>query len=630
MDFCTDKSDSSSTAIHSKAHQLQAYSSASEHIAIVDISNQPLLHRNYNRDSVNSSGTSYSWKTGRSNNDSSTSFRNLNRASFSPQRKDNTRKKAIESPLASSRDHPPITRARKGKQQHERRQFRQEQQRQQEKLWQLEQKQHQNEVASLYHVPSHDTFNSNSNNSSSSGNLNAILNCNDNNNNESDVKYNEEQAQFEVAQLEAENGDRDDTHRTMSTMPPPSQEMTNLILRQRQDRLHDLRVTVVPTACHNFAEQEGGRNQVTHLSDGTQIYATLPFSYLPFSSLSIGEDNCNRDLPGDFGRCIEREEEEKDNNESESEFPPFSSPPESESEFPPFSPPPESESNSSSFSPSPEKSLQHTIEKETKKNLLFVQTNSNGPLARSSCLTGTEEGTENEDNGNNIDYDTIEDQRYIGNCGDEYEKAFATTGNVENTIDDSVIDHSSFSLSSSPPPCTPLDRHSSVSPITPPPDDVIENDNENNEARDTIVSQHETKRKENTDSATIASKRKRREEELLSEEDRPGESSTEDDTNNSNAIIRFQDIIGHQSVKLRLDEVLLPLALPPTLSKEILKGIRSLPTSILFYGPPGCGKVRISLSSNCNLHYSWFDSSSLSLTYTNLKPFPSFLTSTIY
>ena len=53
----------------------------------------------------------------------------------------------------------------------------------------------------------------------------------------------------------------------------------------------------------------------------------------------------------------------------------------------------------------------------------------------------------------------------------------------------------------------------------------------------------------------------------------------------------FKDIIGHQSVKLRLDEVLLPLALPANLSRSILTGVRSLAASIFMYGPPGCGKV---------------------------------------
>jgi hypothetical protein len=82
---------------------------------------------------------------------------------------------------------------------------------------------------------------------------------------------------------------------------------------------------------------------------------------------------------------------------------------------------------------------------------------------------------------------------------------------------------------------------------------------------------------------------------------------------------RFSDIIGHGAVKLRLDEVLLPMALPPSLADSILtgtlvyaselsaqmfmiaqsdvlssKGIRSLSASILLFGPPGCGKVNLS------------------------------------
>jgi hypothetical protein len=57
--------------------------------------------------------------------------------------------------------------------------------------------------------------------------------------------------------------------------------------------------------------------------------------------------------------------------------------------------------------------------------------------------------------------------------------------------------------------------------------------------------------------------------------------------------IRFCDIIGHASVKLRIDELILPLGLPSSISQSILKGIRSIPTSILLHGPPGCGKVSL-------------------------------------
>lgn len=75
---------------------------------------------------------------------------------------------------------------------------------------------------------------------------------------------------------------------------------------------------------------------------------------------------------------------------------------------------------------------------------------------------------------------------------------------------------------------------------------------------------------------------------------------------------RFRDIVGHGAAKLRLDELLLPLALPPQITSSILRGgfphvlfcgvshhsplslsgVRCLPASILLYGPPGCGKVR--------------------------------------
>lgn len=54
---------------------------------------------------------------------------------------------------------------------------------------------------------------------------------------------------------------------------------------------------------------------------------------------------------------------------------------------------------------------------------------------------------------------------------------------------------------------------------------------------------------------------------------------------------RFKDIIGHGSVKLRIDEILLPLALPPSVTASILIGVRASSASILLYGPPGCGKV---------------------------------------
>ena len=54
---------------------------------------------------------------------------------------------------------------------------------------------------------------------------------------------------------------------------------------------------------------------------------------------------------------------------------------------------------------------------------------------------------------------------------------------------------------------------------------------------------------------------------------------------------RFNDIIGHGHVKLRIEEVLLPLALPIAVTNAILKGVRSMPASIMLTGPPGTGKT---------------------------------------
>jgi SpoVK/Ycf46/Vps4 family AAA+-type ATPase len=54
----------------------------------------------------------------------------------------------------------------------------------------------------------------------------------------------------------------------------------------------------------------------------------------------------------------------------------------------------------------------------------------------------------------------------------------------------------------------------------------------------------------------------------------------------------FKDIIGHGAVKLRIDELLLPMTLPKELKDSIfLSGVRSMPASVLLYGPPGTGKT---------------------------------------
>ena len=61
----------------------------------------------------------------------------------------------------------------------------------------------------------------------------------------------------------------------------------------------------------------------------------------------------------------------------------------------------------------------------------------------------------------------------------------------------------------------------------------------------------------------------------------------------SPASVSFRDIIGHGQAKLRLDEALLPLALPQDLAESVLCGIRAAPASILLHGPPGCGKTKL-------------------------------------
>jgi len=65
------------------------------------------------------------------------------------------------------------------------------------------------------------------------------------------------------------------------------------------------------------------------------------------------------------------------------------------------------------------------------------------------------------------------------------------------------------------------------------------------------------------------------------------------DSNSNIPSVTFADIVGHATVKLRMEELLLPLCLPTDVVERTFVGIRQIPASILLYGPPGCGKVNV-------------------------------------
>ena len=53
----------------------------------------------------------------------------------------------------------------------------------------------------------------------------------------------------------------------------------------------------------------------------------------------------------------------------------------------------------------------------------------------------------------------------------------------------------------------------------------------------------------------------------------------------------FDDVIGHEDVKLRMKQVLQPMLLPEHIVRRVFTGIRAGVSSLLLHGPPGCGKV---------------------------------------
>lgn len=60
---------------------------------------------------------------------------------------------------------------------------------------------------------------------------------------------------------------------------------------------------------------------------------------------------------------------------------------------------------------------------------------------------------------------------------------------------------------------------------------------------------------------------------------------------------RLDDIIGHKQVKLRMEEMLLPLALPTSIANSVLTGVRSMPASMLLYGMFNKKKKKAKLAS---------------------------------
>jgi hypothetical protein len=78
--------------------------------------------------------------------------------------------------------------------------------------------------------------------------------------------------------------------------------------------------------------------------------------------------------------------------------------------------------------------------------------------------------------------------------------------------------------------------------------------------------------------------------------------STNSGANDSNVPTKsFNDIIGHRSVKIRLEEIILPIKLPPELSNSVFRGIRALPMSVLLMGPPGTHTLKANLPSNLEI-----------------------------
>ena len=297
----------------------------------------------------------------------------------------------------------------------------------------------------------------------------------------------------------------------------------------------------------------------TNLPDGTPVYSSL----LPFCSrCSIA---CDEDSKRDTSTAI-RNHVDGDEEEEENDLPSLT--------------PSQSLSTSQRF--------MYTIDDNIKKGTLFVDKSSIVPLAQTSCMvtTSTEEASENKATIN----DSTGDRYYDSSGSDEDLHQNDEHVAMTDFASSSIVSASSYSISSIAitTDINPKNGNGRLYEV-----DALHPEKKRN--RETYPTPGSKKRCNDDDLLVV--------EGLVSEEDSPPPEREESSTNtnahaNTNTnTTRFKDIIGHQSIKLRLDEVLLPLALPASLSRTILKGVRSLPASILMYGPPGCGKVRTHLGT---------------------------------
>ena len=406
---------------------------------------------------------------------------------------------------------------------------------------------------------------------------------NDDDNNDDDTDNDVEDSTKHVLQDEETERIPENNVDNDPSMPPPNQEMTNFVLLQRQNRV------VSGPGVPNFGglvalqeEQDNDPTQTTgtsptsitgsalsHYNPDAYRFTNLPDGTPVYSSLSQFCSKCS--IAGNDGdnkintTTAVRNYIDDDGDDV-----------------------------AQSLSTS-----QRSIDDNHQKGIVFVGKSSIVPLAQSSyVVTSTQEegafenkATINDSTGN----------RYYDSSG-HYEDVHQNDENVAMSDSENVVDDCGFASSSI---VSPSSSSTSSIAIT-----TDSNPEDGNGCVYEVHTLHHEKKKNIENYPTPDSKKQCNDDDLLdakglvSEEDAsppPREESSSTNTtssahgnrnrNTNTNTTRFKDIIGHQSVKLRLDEILLPLALPASLSRTILKGVRSLPASILMYGPPGCGKV---------------------------------------